>query len=246
MFDKITFYKNILRYQYLDILRGLAIVLMILFHLNYSLIHIFNSEIFNVSETFWYILGKVSALGFITIAGASSYLASEKYTQTELTRKYIRYSGILALCAGAITAGTALFFPKQIIIFGILHFFALSFLLLPFVIKNRWGIYAIIGFSIFVYFFMPQGVDSKILFPLGFTYQGFYSADYYPLIPYFSVLLIGYLGAEFLQKSNFLKHLHISRELNVLEKTFSSIGKRSLLIYLIHQPIIVGVLYLIF
>lgn len=58
--------------------RGVAILLMVLFHINYSLVNIFGIEFFNFSELFWYIVGKISAIGFIFIAGISFFLAGEK------------------------------------------------------------------------------------------------------------------------------------------------------------------------
>lgn len=83
-----------MRFQRLDILRGIAIVLMVLFHLNYSLVNIFGIEFLNFSEIFWYILGKISAIGFITIAGISFFLAEKKYGK-DLWKKYWKYSVVL-------------------------------------------------------------------------------------------------------------------------------------------------------
>lgn len=123
-----------MRLERLDILRGLAIVLMILFHLNYSLVHIFDSEILTISESFWYVLGKISALSFIAIAGFSYFLAEKKYAE-KTKHKYVRYALILGIFAGMISIVTYVFFPEQFIAFGILHFFAVSFLLLPWITK---------------------------------------------------------------------------------------------------------------
>ena len=232
-----------MRYQYLDILRWLAIVLMVLFHLNYSLVYIFGNEILNFSEAFWYIIGKISALGFMSISGMSFYLASQKHSRGELTEKYLRYALILALCSWAITLITVIFFPEQLILFGILHFFALSFALLPFITRSKALVIAVIVMIISIYFYFPQSIESWLLFPLGFVPNDFYSADYYPLIPYFSMILVWYLWGEFLAKNNFMRYLHISRELYFIEKILSCIGKYSLFVYLIHLPVILWVIY---
>lgn len=234
-----------MRYQYLDILRWLAIVLMILFHLNYSLVYIFGNEILNFSEVFWYTLGKISALGFMFISGMSFYLASQKYSREELTEKYLKYALILALCAGSITLVTALFFPEQLILFGILHFFALSFALFPFVTRSKFLITLTIIASISIYLYFPPRIDSWFLFPLGFVPSNFYSTDYYPLIPYFSVILFWYLWGEFLSKNKLLRYLHVARELNFVEKMLSYVGKHSLMVYLVHQPVILGFLFVL-
>jgi len=83
-----------MRLQRLDILRGTAIVLMVVFHLNYSLVNIFGIESLNFSELLWYILGKIAALGFMTIAGISFSLAEKKYGKN-IWEKYWKYAFVL-------------------------------------------------------------------------------------------------------------------------------------------------------
>lgn len=232
-----------MRYQYIDIIRWLCILLMVVFHLNYSLVHIFQIEFLNFSETFWYIMGRISAVGFMMIAWMSYFLASKKYVQQELQEKYLKYSWMLAIISFVITLGTYLFFPQQLILFGILHFFALSFAILPFVAIGigRAGMVALWILAIFQ--FVPLTVEYIFLFPLGFTYDWFYSADYYPIIPYFAVVLLWFIVADMLVKYDVLKALHISRDLYPIEKFFSTMGKYSLSIYIIHQAIIIAIIY---
>lgn len=158
-----------MRLEKLDILRGIAITLMVLFHLNYSLVHIFGIEVLNISEVFWYILGKISALGFISIAGISFFLAEKKYG-IELWKKYWKYSAILAGIAGSISFVTYFFFPEQYISFGILHFFALSFFLLPFFSRFQyWNVLLGTGIIIYGVYFIPI-IENQHLFFLGFKY----------------------------------------------------------------------------
>jgi uncharacterized membrane protein len=64
-----------MRYQSLDTLRGLAIIGMILFHANYMFEEIFAIDIFHFSDLFWYILGRVVAIVFISVSGISFYLS---------------------------------------------------------------------------------------------------------------------------------------------------------------------------
>ena len=173
-----------IRLDILDILRGLAVVLMILFHLNYSLVHIFDSEILNFSESFWYVIGKISALSFILLAGFSYFLAEKKYGKS-IKQKYLRYGCILGFLALCISLFTYLFFPEQFIAFGILHFFSLSFFLLPYItFLGYWLI--ILGGVILVYgIFLIPFIISPYFFAFGFQTREFFSADYYPLFPYF-------------------------------------------------------------
>ena len=83
-----------MRIERLDILRGVAIVMMVVFHLNYSLVNIFSIDILNFSDNFWYIVGKSSAILFIVIAGFSFFL-SEKKSPEKIVRKYFLYMLVL-------------------------------------------------------------------------------------------------------------------------------------------------------
>jgi len=233
-----------MRYQYLDILRGICIVLMILFHLNYSLVNIFGSEIINFSQYFWYIVGKISALGFMIISWVSFYLAKQKYSEQDLRNKYFKYAWVLALIALGITLVTYFFIPEQLILFGILHLFAVSFFLLVFVSKLGYYCGIVAGMLIFLWLIFPVSVENRFLFPFWFTHSEFYSADYYPLIPYFWYILWWYFIALLSDRYNFLRYLRVERDLYFVEALTARIGKYSLIIYLIHQPIIITLLYI--
>jgi len=206
-----------MRYQYLDILRWICIVLMVLFHLNYSLVNIFDIHFLNFSETFWYVVWRVSALWFMMISWASFYLASKKYSAAQLQNKYISYGWVLAIIALGITLGTYFFMPDQLILFGILHFFAVSFFLLPFISRVRyWAILALFAIAIITQLWDTQ-VSNAFMFPLWFYNSDFRSADYYPLIPYFWYILWWYLIAGIGDRYNLLRVLQIERALNTQE-----------------------------
>lgn len=228
-----------MRYQYLDILRWLCILLMISFHLNYSLVNIFENQVLNFSETFWYLLGKLSALGFMMISGVSYYLASKKYSPQQLQRKYFRYSGVLTIIALGITLLTYFFIPSQLILFGILHLFAVSFFLLPFVTRTKFFLGLLGVIIVYATFFWEKDVTVWYLFPLWFYNSDFKSADYYPLIPYFWYIIWWYLIALYWEKYGVIRRLHLKRRLLLPEKILAYIGKKSLILYLIHQPIII-------
>lgn len=231
-----------MRYQYLDILRWLCIFLMVLFHLNYSLVHIFGIETLNISQNFWYVVGRVSALWFMIISGVSYYLASKKYSAKQLQQKYLKYSWALAVIALAITLVTYLLIPEQLIVFGILHLFAVSFFLLPLVTSSKISSAISLIIIILAIFFLEKQVSNGYLFPLWMYNSDFRSADYYPLIPYFWYILGWYFIAQICDRYNMLRILHIKRNLYLPERVFSYIGKKSLIIYIIHQPIIVWII----
>ena len=83
-----------MRLEKLDVFRAIAIVLMVIFHVNYSLVYIFNIDILNFSKIFWFIEGKISAFLFIFIAGFSFFLAEKKY-KNKIIKKYFKVITLL-------------------------------------------------------------------------------------------------------------------------------------------------------
>jgi uncharacterized membrane protein len=162
----------------------------------------------------------------------------------ELQIKYLKYAWVLAILALTITIGTYFLFPEQLILFGILHLFAMSFLILPFITRRHtWAIFSLL-IIISIWYFWEKRVSSEYLFPLWFYSDGFTSADYYPLIPYFGYILWGYLLADLWERYNVLRFLALERKLTFPERILSCMWKKSLLIYLIHQPLIIWVIWL--
>lgn len=233
-----------MRYKYIDILRGLCIFLMIFFHLNYMLIHIFGIDTLNFSELFWYILGKVSALGFMGLSGVSFFLAQEKYG-TLVRIKYQKYGLKIALLAALITFFTFIFIPEQLIVFGILHLFAISFLVLPYLARALYSS-LILAFLVTIIwsYFSSILVSSMLLFPLGLRSAGFHSADYYPLFPYFWVILFWYSLATFLRRNNLLRLFQGREKQNLLENFLEYMWKKSLFIYIAHTPVLYILCYI--
>jgi uncharacterized membrane protein len=231
----------------IDFLRGLAIILVIGYHLLYDLgdyvgIPRFLGWSTNLSTVAWTIAQHFFAGLFVLLSGTSS----------TLTRSNIRRGLRLLVVALALTLGTYLiavwlhfFDPAETIIFGILHCLAVSMLLYGGVFKkipaaaNALCGAAVIGLAALLPILKKALViRSNWLIPLGLPSPSFSSLDYFPLIPWFGVFLIGAaLG----------RTVYASRRSLLpwrLPSTFVNFaGRYSLWIYLAHQPVIVGVLY---
>ncbi len=233
-----------MRLEKLDILRGVAIFLMVLFHLNFSLVYFGEIYILNFSYLFWWLLWKVSALLFIFIAGVSFFLAEQKY-KDKVVEKYSKMIIVLIIIAVWISLSTYLLFPEQYIRFWIIHFFALSFFLLLFCRKFRYYNILIWATIVAIWIFFTWEVNNHYFIFLGFTYPWFNSLDVYPIFPYFWVILFWYVTGLFLNDKKQLKILWTKEELSWIFLLFSKMWKKSLLIYLIHPPIITGIIYYI-
>ena len=232
-----------MRLKKLDFFRGVAIILMVIFHLNYSLLNIFNIDILNFSDSFWYIIWKIAALLFIFIAWISFSLAEIKYWE-KINNKYLKVILILSIIAWIITIITYLFNPEFYIRFWIIHFFALSFGLL--LLFRRFKYYTfLLGILIVIIgiFFTPI-IQNQFLYFLGFTYPWFSSSDFYPIFPYFGIMLFGYNFWLILSDKNKIKILEGNGKESIIMWYIWLIWRKSLVIYLIHQPIIISSIYL--
>ena len=233
-----------MRYEKLDIFRWIAILLMIIFHINYSLSDIFSIDFLNFSEIFRFLLWKIWVLLFISISWISFFLAEKKYWN-KIYKKYLKYSIFLWIISFFITLFTYIFFKEQFIAFGILHFFSLSFLLIIFFRKLKYWNFLLGIIIILIPVFFTMETNLHYLFFLWFIYPSFYSADFYPIIPYFWVFLLSYSSSIFLDNKQALWKIFWWKHTWIINKFLKFMWKNSLVIYLIHQPIIIFIIYLL-
>lgn len=233
-----------MRYDKLDILRWIAIIMMIIFHINYSLLNIFSISYLNFSDFFWFLFWRFWVFLFITISSVS-FLLSEKKHWDKVDKKYLKYALYLWAIALIITLFTYIFIREQLILFGIIHFFSLSFLLIILLRKARY-LNLLIGLIIMLIpFIIDMTVSFDYLFFLWFISTNFYSADFYPIIPYFWLFLFTYSIWLYLHEKQILQKILSWEKKWFAYNFFKFMWKHSLIIYLIHVPIIVSLIYLL-
>jgi len=235
------------RFWEIDFLRGLAIVMMIIFHFFYDL-NYFGGYTFNLHSGFWWGFARATATIFIILVGISLTLSYSRAMQKrtgKLGRKYLKRGLKIFSWGLIITVITWVFLRGGFIVFGVLHLIGISIILAYPFIKHRYRnlllgiIFIIIGLYLGSFFF-----DFYWLFWLGLMPGGFYTLDYFPIFPWFGVVLVGlFLGNSLYQ--NYKRRFRL-RDLSgsPLMRLFCFLGKHSLLIYLIHQPILIILLYL--
>lgn len=214
-----------------DLLRGIALLLMIYFHIIYDMDELFLYNVSYESSINWYI-GKASGTLFIFIAGISSFLSGDNY------KRALKILGIALI----ITVATHFFEPELGIKFGILHFLGISVLLSMGLRKVNSIVLVCLGTILILLgpYAARTAVDHNWFFPLGISTGDFISSDYYPLIPWFGVFLYGLAaGRIFYQKKKSLFPFVIK------DNFLLYAGKKTLVIYLIHQPVIMITLYII-
>ncbi len=235
------------RFWEIDVLRGVAIIMMIVYHLMFDLTFygIYHIDLWSLPiQIFLYPIGTLFLLLVGVSLTISYHRAYEKLTPWQLRKKFI-LRGLLIFAGGmVITLVTWLYLPQEYIVFGVLHCIGVSIILAYPFIELR--VTALLLGSICivsgVYLLTTVTVDFPWLLWAGFTPQNFATLDYFPLLPWFGVILIGiFLGLSLYQgytrKFNFPDYSD-----KKVVKGMSLLGRHSLLIYFIHQPILLGML----
>ena len=224
-----------MRLQGLDIFRGYAIVLMVIFHFSFDLNN-FHLVDFDLKHgDFWRYFRFLIVSMFVFLAGISLFLAhKEKINWSKVKKRVVLLAGASLL----VSIGSYTQFPHSWIYFGILHFFlfasvaGLLFLRIP-KISFLLGLAIIAGYNF--HLIHMHWLFLLLREPLHLPIH--YTEDLANIIPWFGVFLLGItfayydLHTKLFQQKFFLKESRVNQ-------TFAFLGKHSLLIYLIHQPIL--------
>ncbi|ABE51160.1 heparan-alpha-glucosaminide N-acetyltransferase [Methanococcoides burtonii] len=232
----------------IDLLRGIAITLMVFFHLLYDLYYFgyYDNDI-RTGEVF--LIGRAAAFLFIFVAGISLTLSFSKQLEMEQTKpkfiKYVKRGSKIFLWGMAITAGSYIFLREGIIIFGALHFIGVAIILsYPFLKQRSASLVAAFLTIIAGIPLRTITIEQPWLLWIGIQPTGFRSYDYFPLIPWFGVMLMGIFTGNVLYPQ--YKRKFILSDISELThiKVLTYMGKRSLRIYLLHQPILIAIFYI--
>jgi len=232
----------------LDLIRGIAVMMMVLFHLAYDL-NFFGIYALDIYSGFWFYFARITASIFILLVGVSLVLFASRSAnqgQGELGIKlFKRGLKIFSLGLG-ITAITYLLIGKGFIIFGVLHLIGLS-IILAYPFLNFKKLNVIMGDSIIAVGLYLQNLTFGFpwLLWLGLAPMGFYTVDYFPLLPWFGLILIGiYFGDAFY--GGYRRRIELpDLSSNSLVSFVTLLGRNSLIIYLIHQPLLILALYIL-
>jgi uncharacterized membrane protein len=235
------------RFPEIDLLRGIAIVMMVIFH------SVFDCSFFRIAPVvvdtgFWRYFAYATASLFLLVAGISlaiSHARSARHLSGwPLTRKFlIRGAGIFA-CGLLVTIATWWYLQEGFVIFGILHLIGVSIMLSPLFFRFRkWN--AAIGIVfILLGWFLATIPGPAALLVFGIHPLAFWSVDYTPIFPWMGLVLIGMAIGEFAYPDG-ERAWTMPRLPDRAVSLLAFLGRHSLVIYLVHQPLILLVLYLV-
>lgn len=237
------------RYYVLDIIRGICIILVVLYHLLYDL-----SEVFGGNYAFFRSEGmNIFRDAFV---GTLIFLSG---ISCNLSRSNIKRGIKTFLCGMLISLVMLIAMPDSKIIFGILHFLGVAMIVYGFAGKILEKIPTMVGFlGLFLTHLLTLGVHDGyfgwprlftintpdvpgniLLYILGFN-TGHGSGDYWPIMPWLFLFLAGTFVGRYFKEEKVPKWFRLNPV-----PPLAFIGRNTMIIYLVHQPLIYGLLYLL-
>ena len=245
------------RYPLLDVIRGLTIVSMVGYHAAWDLVYLAGVDWPWYHSNGAHLWQQSICWSFILLSGLCMTLSSHRWRR-----------GAMVFAAGLLVTGaTLVFLPEDRVIFGVLTFLGSAMLLTALLYRGLSRIPAVLGAALSAFlFYVFRDVNSGILqlpmnqtvqLPkewyhgmtatfLGFMENGFYSTDYFSLLPWIFLFWTGLYLGRLLEWAGDWKRSILGIDIPPL----SFLGRHSLLIYLLHQPllymlIVLGMRYIV-
>lgn len=235
------------RYELLDTIRGLVLVSMIVYHASWNLVYIYGVKWPWYHSQGAYVWQQSICWTFILLSGFCFSLGKRPWR-----------NGFLVFGSGVLVSlVTILIMPSNRVVFGVLTCIGSCMLILAGTKKFFGKVDCKVGMVIsFLFFLITKKINAGyLLLPincrlelpkawyqnyvstyLGFPFEQFYSTDYFSIIPWFFLFLTGYYLCRIFEKYHLFK-------LSIFHcgvQVFSYLGRHSLFIYLLHQPVIYG------
>ena len=223
------------RILWIDVARGLSILAMITFHFAFDLMYFGLAKSDLIYQPDWRLFERIIASSFLYIAGLSFFIT---HGSTINWKSFIRRYGATAFCAILISLVTFILFKTDMIRFGILHAISVSGLIGLLLLKLNTASLILLTVLIFAFNLLIQKpIDGHYFLQwLIYTTETPNSLDYRPIMPWIAPFILGMASYKPFQKWGILKTgiAAIHKELAIL----SWLGRNSLILYLLHQPIL--------
>jgi uncharacterized membrane protein len=226
-----------------DAARGVAIAMMVVYHLMYDLDYFGGYDI-EATSGFWARFADATAGTFLFLVGVSLAIS---YTRASAARpggslfgKYL-LRGIRIFAYGMALTVVFVVFGMGVVAFGILHLIGVSIILAYPLLRYRYA-NLFLGLSIIAVgvYIRIEGFSSESpwLLPFGVVPENLVMPDYRPLLPWFGVVLLGLFAGNALY-GNGRRPALFADKAPVAAKPLLPLGRNSLFIYLVHQPILI-------
>ena len=236
---------------WVDAARGVAIVLMVAYHFSFDLAYYGRLHADFNHDLLWLTARAAIVSMFLALVGLSLALSAAQHRGL---RHFVSRQFRIGLCAAAVSAGSYVMFPRSFIFFGILHFIFVASLIGAAMLRSSVpaAVFAVLGVLALVLGLQVSTplFDAAPLQWMGFMTHKPVTEDYVPLFPWIGVVLLGIAAANWLPAAwttpRAGQSLKAAGGLGRIEAGCAWMGRHSLLIYMLHQPLMLGVLYLMF
>lgn len=241
----------------LDFLRGIALLMMLFMHMSWDVRYEFGADVFSYLKAgwFWSFIHPVIVVLFVSVSGICC----------TLSRNNVKRGLKLLGATFALTLGTVLItyiaHVECLIIFNVLAVLTCGiflYALISFIEKKTKAdpnavnvIMGLIGLYIVIcgcnIHYIDYSTDNLIFLPVGFDIAGTPDmADYMPLFPWLGVFMIGCVIGRLCYKEKKTLFAGRGKVMRAISRPVEFIGRHSLIIYLVHQPVVYGILFVIF
>ncbi len=227
------------RIALLDVVRGIAIVAMVVYHAAFDL-RMQGLIAVDVENSFgWTLLARLTAGTFLFVVGISLVLAVRRGFNW---RPYLKRLLWIAAGAGLVTISTWWFDPSTYVRFGILHQIAFaSIVALPLALFVSSLVIALVALAIFGarWMLVGEALNEWPWWLTGLAANNPSMVDFVPPFPWLGVVLLGVLAGRVVSRHQ--ETLASWKAESRLAAVLGLAGRWSLVIYLVHQPLLVGV-----
>lgn len=227
------------RFWEVDAFRGVAIVMMVVYHVAWDLGY-FGYYAGDLNGGPWLVFQRSILTAFVFGAGVSLWLSYARRGRVHFGW-YVRRGLKLLGWGFCITAVTAVFLEEGTVFFGVLHLIGLAVICAyPFLRLGLANLLLGAGLLVVGGCLERVPVGSAYLLWLGLYPRDLYMVDYVPFLPWFGVVLLG-LSAGFVLYPDGRRLLPLEKADGFpLIRLLAFLGRKSLFIYLVHQPVLFG------
>ncbi len=230
------------RLAVIDIARGVAIIAMVVYHLCWDLSYFHFIPVDVGFDPGWVLFARTILASFLFLVGVGLALAHGDGIRW---RAFWRRWVFVVAGALVITVTTWFAFPDSFVYFGVLHAIALfSLMALPFIRAPLW----LVVITAAVFIALPQFYADPLFNERAWSWLGFWvvpppTNDLVPVFPWFGVVLLAIVATRIARNRGWLDRLALVQPANRVAGILGWLGRWSLVIYLIHQPLLLGMIY---